>query len=83
MFNIEKELRNDEESFKKVRQLSPTAYRFRVLDVNGHDISATQHAEKYKADISTKPDSHILLKPVHHYGCGPNHCTRVECAKPK
>ena len=37
MFSAEAELRNDEVSFAKVRALSPTRYRFRVLDSQGQD----------------------------------------------
>jgi hypothetical protein len=83
MFGFEKELRNDRESFNRVRSLSQTTYRFRVFDADGRDIGGSHHAEKCKADIPTKGDSQITSKPVHHYGCGHNHSTRVECAEPK
>ena len=85
MFNFEKELRNDRESSNKVRRLSPTRYRFRVLDAQGRDIRENHHAETRKPDIPSKPEPQIhqnLLKPVNHYGLGPNHSTRVECAEP-
>ena len=67
MFNFEKELRNDRESFNKVRKLSPTTYRFRVFDADGRDIRGSHHAETCKADIPTKRDSQTrqnLSKPV-------------------
>ncbi|MDB4223681.1 HNH endonuclease, partial [Granulosicoccus sp.] len=86
MFNFEKELRNDKESFSKVRKLSPTTYRFRVFDADGRDISVRHHAETGETDIPTKRDSQIrqnLLKPTHNYGLGPSHSTRMECAEPK
>jgi hypothetical protein len=86
MFDFEKELRNDKESFNKVRKLSPTNYRFRVFDADGRDIRGSHHAETCKADIPTKGDSQTrqnLSNPVHHYGCVPSHSTRVECAEPK
>ena len=37
-FEVEKELRNDKESFNTVRTLSPECYRFRVVDAQGQDI---------------------------------------------
>ena len=83
MFYFEKELRNDKESFNKLRKLSPTNYRFRVFDADGRDIRGGHHAETCKADIPTKPDSRIPSKPVHHYGCRHNRSTRVECEEPK
>jgi len=49
LFNFEKELRNDRESFNTVRKLSPTRYRFRVVDAHGHAIRNRQTAN---ADIS-------------------------------
>ena len=38
MSEIEKQLRNNEASFSNVRALSPTRYRFRVVDAKGDDI---------------------------------------------
>jgi len=42
MFDVEKQLRNDQDSFAGVRALSPTRYRFRVVDANGNDIRYDQ-----------------------------------------
>jgi len=42
MFDFEKQLRNNRDSFNTVRKLSPTRYRFRVLDPDGNDIRAMQ-----------------------------------------
>ncbi len=39
-FDVEKDLRNDKESFNAVRTLSPECYRFRVIDAQGQDIKA-------------------------------------------
>lgn len=83
MFDFEKDLRNDKESFNKVRRLSPTTYRFRVFDADGRDIRVSGHAETGEAEIPTKRDSYIPSKTVHHYGWGCNHSTRVECAEPQ
>jgi hypothetical protein len=38
MFDFEKELRNDEASFNTVRKLTPTCYRFRVVNAQGQEI---------------------------------------------
>lgn len=38
MCDVEKQLRNNEASFSNVRSLSPTRYRFRVVDAKGNDI---------------------------------------------
>ncbi len=42
MFDVEKQLRNNKASFADVRALSPTRYRFRVVDANGDDIRYAQ-----------------------------------------
>ena len=44
MFSVEADLRNDEVSFSKVRGLSPTRYRFCVLDSEGRDLSTRRVA---------------------------------------
>jgi len=38
MFEFETTLRNNRESFNTVRKLSPTRYRFRIIDAQGKDI---------------------------------------------
>jgi hypothetical protein len=38
MFSFENKLRDDKASFRKVRTLSPTNYRLRVVDAQGQDI---------------------------------------------
>jgi hypothetical protein len=92
MFDFEKELRSDRDSFNRVRKLSPTTYRFRVFDADGrdirgsHDANNSHYTKTCKADIPTLLNSQIrqsVLKPVHHYGFGPSHSTRIECAEPK
>lgn len=46
---VEKRLRNSRESFEQVCQLSPTRFRFRVVDQNGQNIrhshSTSAHAK--------------------------------------
>ncbi len=74
MFDFEKELRNDRESFDRVRKLSPTSYRFRVVDADGNDIRSTQstndnNSQTYSTTEYKSSDSSF-------------HCTRVECAEP-
>ncbi len=69
MFDFEKDLRNDRVSFNQVRKLSPTCYRFRVVDAAGQDIRSRQSADAGKCDI--------------HYSVTPAHSTRVECREPE
>jgi hypothetical protein len=38
MFSFEKELRNDRNSFNRVRQLAMTRYRFRIVNADGQEI---------------------------------------------
>jgi hypothetical protein len=57
MFNVEKELRNDRESFNTVRKLSPTKYRFRVVDADGQDLRSKHSAFNVKSVITSKPDA--------------------------
>ena len=38
-FDFEKSLRNNQESFNTVRKLSPTRFRYRILDSHGQNIS--------------------------------------------
>ncbi len=52
LFNFEKELRNDRESFDTIRKLSPTRYRFRIVDSAGHDI-------RYSSDTDIRTNSNI------------------------
>jgi len=58
MFDVEKQLRNNRGSFETIRNLSPTRYRFRVLDPDGNDIRAKQSTH---VDYPT-----ALTQPIHH-----------------
>jgi hypothetical protein len=72
MFSFEKELRNDRNSFDRVRMLASTRYRFRIVNIDGQDIRM----------------SHYSLNPNHstHVECGDplvrDDSTRVECGEP-
>lgn len=99
MFNVEKELRNDRESFNKVRKLSPTQYRFRVVDANGQDISSGHYTTNDNSNCSDKHDVKLgsnadlpfvskpmhpfVSKPIYPFGSNHTHSTRVECAEPE
>ena len=79
LFDFEKELRNDRESFDKGRNLQPTRYRFRVKNAQGIDIRTLPALSierdslgADKRDTSGLPDSY---KPVHS--------ARAECAEPE
>jgi len=61
-FDFEESLRNDRESFNKMRHLSPARFRFRIIDKNGLDIANaavthTNSAQKIHHD-STRIDSY-------------------------
>jgi hypothetical protein len=43
MFSFEKELRNDRNSFDRVRLLAPTRYRFRLVNGDGQDIRMSHY----------------------------------------
>ena len=70
MGDVEKQLRNDEASFADIRALSPTRYRFRVVDANGNDIRYSQSIAKSSA------------KGGHQYPITRSEDTRVSCAEP-
>ena len=79
LFDFEKDLRNDRESFDMARNLQPTRYRFRVKNAQGIDIRALPASSVErdslgadKQDTSGLPDSY---KPVHS--------ARAECAEPE
>ena len=69
LFEFEKDLRNDQSSFDKIRQLSPTRYRFRVNNAQGVDVRTLLGA----SDSSTGSPLSYQTR----------HSTRVECAEPK
>ncbi len=72
-FEIEKELRNDKDSFNTMRRLSPECYRFRVVNAHGHDIQ-----NRSDADISdSETQSTFGLDDYTHVYCGepvPDYC---------
>jgi hypothetical protein len=88
MFSFEKELRSGRESFNRVRRLSPTHYRFRVVDADEQDLRSRHSAITYRSaiiDQSTITDNRNALTPPkseHPIKSSHNHSTRVECAEP-
>ena len=86
--NVEKNLPNDKESFDTIRKLSPTRYRFRVMNAQGVDIRAlpaisdrtisdrntveTDAFENDVLDTSGPPGSYRT-----------RYSTRVECVEPE
>ncbi len=63
-FDFEESLRNDRESFNTIRQLSPTRFRFRIVDCNGHDVINAELADtgavQKQDDHSTRIESKIF-----------------------
>ena len=78
LFDFEKDLRNDRESFDKIRNLQPTRYRFIVKNAQGVDIR-TLPAQSVDKDslgadsqgASSSPDSYKIL-----------HSARAACSEP-
>ena len=71
MFDFEKSMRNDRESFNTIRALSPTRFRFRVVDAQGQDIR-------------TKFETKTTRGKAHHYSDKSEfESTRVDCCEPK
>jgi hypothetical protein len=87
IFSVEKEPRNDRESFNMVRMLSPTQYRFRVVDADGQDISSRDFADAYNTvnsderdvKLRSKAELQSISKPIHPFVSSHIHSTRVEC----
>ncbi len=88
MFNFEKELRDDRASFNEVRKLSPSNYRFRVIDADGIDIIVKNHIhEIYGVEINNnKNNNNNKIDESHSTTVYDNpdksHSTRVECGEP-
>lgn len=74
MFDFEKDLRSNRASFDHVRNVSPTRYRFRVVDSQGRDIRG-QWNNSVKPDKT--PDNAYRY---HEKSAGDS--TRVGCAEP-
>ena len=73
LFNVEKELRTDRQSFNTIRKLSPTRYRFRIVDAAGCDI---RNKSDSSIRINTKINNDKLTLD------DPRQSTRVDCGEP-
>ena len=71
MFEFESNLRNDKASFNKVRKLSPTRYRFRIVDAHGQDI-LNQKSGNTKASLNSSELEYSRQQS-----------TRIDCSEPK
>ncbi len=78
-FDIEKQVRNDRESFDTVRKLSPTRFRFRVLDSEGRDVRTFHYGQNdYTRVYCAEP---IALYHVQNVPCyARNHRVAIESA---
>jgi hypothetical protein len=61
LFEVEKELRNDRDSFNTVRRLLPTRYRFRIVDSQGLDIRQLGFSQAASHDISSLSRTEQLI----------------------
>ncbi len=67
-FDFEQSLRNDKKSFNTVRKLSPTRFRYRILDAHGRVITG-RSSDKFQADVqnsSLVDASQPINQSVHH-----------------
>ena len=85
LFDVEKSLRNNRDSFDTIRKLSPTRYRFRVMNAQGVDVRAV-----YYTSVGLNSPGFNLIDTCDSFDTGgssisyqPRHSTRVECAEPK
>jgi len=86
MFSFEKKLRNERESFDKMRSLSPTRYRFRVLDASGQDIKSSHSTMSnefvregtHDVNFGKRNDLEFTSQPVFPISADHIHSTRVE-----
>ena len=70
LFDFEKSLRNDKASFNTVRNLSPTRFRYQILDshgriVSGRTVGDPQQATEVEVHQQTQKPA---LRPAHYYG---------------
>jgi hypothetical protein len=75
LFDFEKELRNNRESFSQVRKLLPTRHRFRIVDAEGNVIPHRSSATTFKGEM--EDSSTATHSAVPHSSAV--HSTRVEC----
>jgi len=78
MFEFETVLRNSEESFNAVRKLSPTRYRFRIVDAQGKDILDQPNASFDNTKNWPAYQPHLIRQSPHQ----PHDSTRVHCREP-
>ena len=80
---IEKALRNSRESFNLVRKLSPTPYRFRIVDAQGKDI-LDQPLDQPIANIAdTKQQTTCRSHQLNQSSNSTRDSTRIFCGEPK
>ncbi|MEE9333430.1 MAG: hypothetical protein V3U65_05000, partial [Granulosicoccaceae bacterium] len=68
LFDFEQSLRNDKKSFNTVRKLSPTRFRYRILDSHGRVITG-RSSDKFQVDVQNRSlvDANQLTnQSVHH-----------------
>ncbi len=73
LFDFERVLRNSKESFNAVRKVSPTQYRFRIVDAQGKDI-----LDRPNERI---PETNNLPTYQSHYSHQLRDSTRISCSE--
>ena len=85
LFDFEKNLRNDRESFDTIRKLSPTRYRFRVKNAQGVDVRALTDvcSSTYVAVVADRPGTDTRNTSSSPPSYQPRHSIRMECGEPE
>jgi len=78
-FDFETNLRTDNESFNKVRKLSPASYRFRVVDTQGQDILKRDIIENDSLEQPNPSGSDEAGAYTTPFSPRADECTRVQC----
>ncbi len=68
-FDFEQSLRNDKKSFNTVRKLSPTRFRYRILDSHGRVITG-RSSDKFQVDVQNRSlvdANQPINQSAHHY----------------
>jgi len=81
-FDFERQLRIDRESFETVRKLSPTRYRFRVLDSEGRDVRSFHYgsADSKKVHCAESHGAYDYTRVYYGEPDGLYNNTHVYCA---
>ena len=79
LFDFENTLRNSTDSFNAVRKLSPTRYRFRIVNAQGHDILDQSNASFINAKNWRVQKPHLIHQSSDQLYDSTHDSTRIDC----